>query len=82
MQHTAQIWERLLFGSGGRLCPKKTFWWLIWWIWKDGKAMMATKLDIDMKVKIKFGRNVTTTTVKRKNCHEATKDLGVLVNPE
>eukprot|EP00957_Ditylum_brightwellii_P165327 12588251-Ditylum_brightwellii.AAC.1 len=25
MQHTAQTWERLLFRSGGRLCPKKTF---------------------------------------------------------
>eukprot|EP00957_Ditylum_brightwellii_P121420 9259742-Ditylum_brightwellii.AAC.1 len=25
MQHTAQTREQLLFGSGGRLCPKKTF---------------------------------------------------------
>jgi hypothetical protein len=82
IQHTAQTWERLLFGSGGRLCPKKTFWWLIWWIWKDGKATMATKTDIDLNVKIKFGRDTTTKTINRKNCTEAAKDLGVLVNPE
>jgi hypothetical protein len=82
MQHIAQTWEQLLFGSGGRLCHKKTFWWLVWWIWKDGKATMATKSDIDTKVQIKFGRDATATTIKRKNYNEVAKDLGVLVNPE
>ena len=43
---------------------------------------MATKSDIDMKVKIKFGQDDTTTTIKRKNCNEAAKDIGVLINPE
>eukprot|EP00957_Ditylum_brightwellii_P052344 3970245-Ditylum_brightwellii.AAC.1 len=43
---------------------------------------MATKSDIDMKVRIKFGRDATATTIKRKNCNEVVKDLGVLVNPE
>jgi hypothetical protein len=82
LQHTAQTWEQLLFGSGGRLCHKKTFWWLIWWVWKDGKAKMATKSDVDTAMRIKFGRDTTTTTIKRKNCNEVAKDLGVLVNPE
>eukprot|EP00957_Ditylum_brightwellii_P047962 3642743-Ditylum_brightwellii.AAC.1 len=43
---------------------------------------MATKFDIDMKVQIKFRWNTTATTIKRKNCNEVVKDLGVLVNPE
>eukprot|EP00957_Ditylum_brightwellii_P161640 12306952-Ditylum_brightwellii.AAC.1 len=43
---------------------------------------MATKSDIDMKVNIKFGQDDTTTTIKRKNCNEAAKNLGVLVNQE
>eukprot|EP00957_Ditylum_brightwellii_P095862 7303885-Ditylum_brightwellii.AAC.1 len=32
--HFTQTWEQLLFGSESRLCPKKTFWWIIWWVWK------------------------------------------------
>eukprot|EP00957_Ditylum_brightwellii_P009473 715059-Ditylum_brightwellii.AAC.2 len=43
---------------------------------------MAQKNDIDMNMAISFGRNNSTTTIKRKNCDEAAKDLGVLVNPE
>eukprot|EP00957_Ditylum_brightwellii_P124220 9468725-Ditylum_brightwellii.AAC.1 len=43
---------------------------------------METKSDTDMKVQIKFGREATTRTIKRKNCNEVAKDLGVLVNPE
>eukprot|EP00957_Ditylum_brightwellii_P210444 15364982-Ditylum_brightwellii.AAC.2 len=42
---------------------------------------MATKLDIDMNVSITFGHDNYVTTIKRKNCHETAKELGVLVNP-
>eukprot|EP00957_Ditylum_brightwellii_P184955 14085972-Ditylum_brightwellii.AAC.1 len=43
---------------------------------------MASKSDIDTKVRIKFGQDATATTIKRKNCNEVAKDHGVLVNPE
>eukprot|EP00957_Ditylum_brightwellii_P029448 2225605-Ditylum_brightwellii.AAC.1 len=82
LQHIAVTWEQLLFGSGGRLCPKKTFWWLIWWNWKDGKVTMSTKEDLEMNISLKFGRDQSETTIKRRNCNEAVKDLGVLVSPE
>eukprot|EP00957_Ditylum_brightwellii_P073958 5619933-Ditylum_brightwellii.AAC.1 len=68
--------------TGGRLCPKETFWWLIWWNWKDGMATMSTKEDLDMNISLKFGRDQSETTTKRRNCDEAVKDLGVLVSPE
>eukprot|EP00957_Ditylum_brightwellii_P160690 12233657-Ditylum_brightwellii.AAC.1 len=78
LQHIALTWEQLLFGSGGHLFPKKTFWWLIWWSWKDGKAAMTTNEELDMNISIKFGCDQSETTIKRKNCNEAVKDLGVL----
>eukprot|EP00957_Ditylum_brightwellii_P184498 14052776-Ditylum_brightwellii.AAC.1 len=33
-----QVLENLIFGSRGQLSHDKTYWWLIWWIWENGKA--------------------------------------------
>eukprot|EP00957_Ditylum_brightwellii_P205648 15344792-Ditylum_brightwellii.AAC.1 len=66
LRHIAITWEQLLFGSGGRLCPKRTFWWLIWWSWIDGKVTMTTKEELDMNIQIKFGYNQSETTIKRR----------------
>eukprot|EP00957_Ditylum_brightwellii_P022882 1727119-Ditylum_brightwellii.AAC.1 len=82
LRHIAVTWEQLSFGSGGHLCPKKTFWWLIWWNWKDGKETMYMKDNLDMNINLKFGRDQSETTIKRRNCDEAVKDLGVLVSPK
>eukprot|EP00957_Ditylum_brightwellii_P113294 8638611-Ditylum_brightwellii.AAC.1 len=38
LQNIAQVWENLIFGSGGQLSHDKTYWWLIWWLWENGKA--------------------------------------------
>eukprot|EP00957_Ditylum_brightwellii_P018537 1393447-Ditylum_brightwellii.AAC.1 len=76
MKLIAQTWGKLLFRSGGKLCSKKTFWWLIWWIWKDSKASMETKTDLDTNIKITFGRDRNTTKNKQKDCFESSKDLG------
>jgi hypothetical protein len=32
-QASAQIWERILFSSGGALKLQKCFWYLIYWQW-------------------------------------------------
>eukprot|EP00957_Ditylum_brightwellii_P101521 7736600-Ditylum_brightwellii.AAC.1 len=42
MAHIAQIWENLLFGSGGKLSEAKTFWYLIWWIWENDSSKLVT----------------------------------------
>eukprot|EP00957_Ditylum_brightwellii_P069830 5302593-Ditylum_brightwellii.AAC.1 len=81
IQYIAQMWEQLLYGSGRELCPKKTFWWLIWWIWKDGKEMLATKSEVNINMNTMFGKEDTTTTIKRRNCTVMAKDLRVLVKP-
>eukprot|EP00957_Ditylum_brightwellii_P164680 12538483-Ditylum_brightwellii.AAC.1 len=80
--HIAVTWEQLLFRSGRRLCPKKTFWWLIWLNWKDGNATMSTKDNLDMSISLKFQHDQSETTIKRRNCNEAVRDLVVLVSPE
>eukprot|EP00957_Ditylum_brightwellii_P137375 10473398-Ditylum_brightwellii.AAC.1 len=43
---------------------------------------MTTKEDLDMNISLKFGRDQLETTIKKKNCDEAVKDLGLLVSPE
>eukprot|EP00957_Ditylum_brightwellii_P012273 927229-Ditylum_brightwellii.AAC.1 len=30
----AKVWEQLIYGSVSELSRKKTYWWLIWWIWE------------------------------------------------
>eukprot|EP00957_Ditylum_brightwellii_P022391 1689424-Ditylum_brightwellii.AAC.1 len=51
----AQTWEQLLFGLGGKLSPKKTHWWLIWWIWEGSKAKIATKEEMPIDLRITVG---------------------------
>eukprot|EP00957_Ditylum_brightwellii_P037809 2859922-Ditylum_brightwellii.AAC.1 len=77
-----QTWEELLFGSGRKLYPKKTFWRLIWWIWEDGKAKMAIKQEVFISLDITFCRKLTTTTIQQINCDEPLRELGVLGNPK
>ena len=43
---------------------------------------MTTKEDLDINISIKLGCDQSETTIKRRNCNEAVKDLGVLVSPE
>eukprot|EP00957_Ditylum_brightwellii_P010464 792000-Ditylum_brightwellii.AAC.1 len=37
LKKIVQVWENLIFGSGGQLSHDKTYWWLIQWIWENGK---------------------------------------------
>eukprot|EP00957_Ditylum_brightwellii_P169352 12889977-Ditylum_brightwellii.AAC.1 len=63
----AQTWEQVLFGLGGKLSPKKTYWWLIWRIWNGDKAKIATKKEAPIDSRITFGQDSVLTTIKRKN---------------
>ena len=39
-------WEGGLRATGGAIIPKKSYWYLIDWIWNRGKWRYATKEDI------------------------------------
>jgi hypothetical protein len=81
LENIAQTWEQLLFGSGGLLSLDKTFWWLIWWNWKNGEPELANKNDIPLEARIHLGYKHSNNTLKRKNPKESTKILGVRTNP-
>ena len=44
-QESAQIWERILYSSGGALKLRKCFWYLLHWQWVKGQPQLATKLE-------------------------------------
>eukprot|EP00957_Ditylum_brightwellii_P110984 8464268-Ditylum_brightwellii.AAC.1 len=71
-----RIQDRLIHGSGGELSHNKTYWWLIWWIWENGEARMATKQDVDIDLEIRFGNNMSDTRLKRKEPNESIAQLG------
>jgi hypothetical protein len=81
IQHTAQTWETLVFGTGGALSLKKTCWWLLHWTWDGGKATMSTVAQAPARIAITLGRSAIPTTVTRKEPNQSVKQLGVLVNP-
>jgi hypothetical protein len=37
----AQIWEHILYSSGGSLNLKNCFWYLVYWQWIDSRPQMA-----------------------------------------
>eukprot|EP00957_Ditylum_brightwellii_P158315 12050876-Ditylum_brightwellii.AAC.1 len=43
---------------------------------------MSTKDNLDMNISLKFGLDQSETTIMRRICDEAVRDLGVLVSPE
>ncbi len=43
-QAHAQIWEQILFSSGGALELKKCFWYLVYWQWVNGCPQMAPNI--------------------------------------
>eukprot|EP00957_Ditylum_brightwellii_P164362 12512863-Ditylum_brightwellii.AAC.1 len=52
LKHIAHTWERLIYGSGGKLSRDKMYWWLVWWQWDGKKAIMVTKNDIPITLNI------------------------------
>eukprot|EP00957_Ditylum_brightwellii_P067317 5108814-Ditylum_brightwellii.AAC.1 len=59
IENIAQTWENLIFGPGYKLSLKKTYWWMIWWVWNGGKATMATKVKLLVDIVIIVGRSPT-----------------------
>jgi hypothetical protein len=53
----AQLWERLLFASGGRLQLPKCFYYLIVWKWTDGDAAMMSIEELNASISLTCGAN-------------------------
>eukprot|EP00957_Ditylum_brightwellii_P153895 11714092-Ditylum_brightwellii.AAC.1 len=76
----AKVWEWLIYGSDGELSRKKTYWWLIWWIWEGGNACIATKKDLPLDLMISIGKEDLPTAITRKDPTDSIAQLRLLNN--
>eukprot|EP00957_Ditylum_brightwellii_P005717 436232-Ditylum_brightwellii.AAC.1 len=76
-----QTWEQLLYGSGGLLSALKTYWYLLFWVWENGKAQLATASELPIDLTLKIGQNQHNSTITRKDPDKAIRQLGVLTSP-
>ncbi len=79
----AQQWERLLFATGGALCPQKSFWYLISWTWsKTGTAHLATTTVAPGSLHLTSGSSTDTIiAVPRIEPSTTYRTLGVRLSP-
>mmetsp|Transcript_21350 Transcript_21350/g.30549 ORF Transcript_21350/g.30549 Transcript_21350/m.30549 type:complete len:1538 (+) Transcript_21350:1841-6454(+) len=76
----AQHYERLLWSTGGALNIKKCSWVLISWIWKNGRAKLATIQQAPGEIKLTSGDSTEKQVVPRMQPTETYRTLGVFIN--
>ncbi len=81
-QACAQIWEQLLFSSGGALELKKCFWYLIYWQWVNGHLQMTTISGCPGIIALTCGTVPNYTVIPRLEVWEAQRTLGVCRAPD
>jgi hypothetical protein len=64
-QASAQIWERILFSSGGALELKRCFWYLIYWQWVNGHLQMTTVIGCPGIIALTGGTVPNYTVIPR-----------------
>jgi hypothetical protein len=82
MQWSAQIWERVLYSSGGALELRKCFWYLIHWQWVKGRPQMAPIYSCPGIIALTSGGSFNYTVIKRLETFVAMRTLGVRVAPD
>ena len=89
LQAGAQWWEELLHATGGRLELDKCLYYILQWKFgKEGKARLATFLELQQYNKIVLRQIVlrqsetqNNETITHRDCHNSHKTLGVMENP-
>ncbi len=74
-QVCAQIWEQLLFSSGGALKLKKCFWYLIYWQWVNGHLQMTTISECPGIIALTCGTVPNYTVIPRLKVWETNEHL-------
>eukprot|EP00957_Ditylum_brightwellii_P090808 6914712-Ditylum_brightwellii.AAC.1 len=77
MRTVAQTWVDLIYGSGGKVLMEKFCWELVWWIWKDGKARIATTDNITAGVKITHSKEQSAVVLQHIKPTDAIRQLGI-----
>jgi hypothetical protein len=81
MQECLSTWEQVIDITGGQLEPSKTYWYLIKFIWKDGKWKYASKRDSKADL-VMTNATQQQVQVERVEASEARRTLGVRLAPD
>ena len=81
-QESAQIWERILYSSGGALELWKCFWYLLHWQWVKGQPQLATKLETPGMIALTSSQVPVYTVIPHKEVWVAHCTLGVQPAPD
>lgn len=79
MQSMAQIWEHLLYSSGGVLELLKCFWYLMYWEWVNGWPHLIPNVAMPGVIALMQGHIPTYIVINRLEVWEAQHTLGVWV---
>jgi endonuclease/exonuclease/phosphatase family metal-dependent hydrolase len=77
LQTDAQIWERLLHTSGGKLRPDKCLYYILHWMFDDKGRATPSSPDDDLQLTLSTGTSATSHTIKHVPPQTAHKTLGV-----
>jgi hypothetical protein len=70
-QVMAQIWECILYSSGGALELRKCFWYLVYWTWENGRPQMMTMIECPGIISLTSGNIPNYTGIPRLEVWEA-----------
>ena len=77
IKKTSQLWENLLFITGGKLELSKCFWVPITWYWKGGKPLMRKKQSRGKELLLRESETNNQCLIPKKIVKEVEKRLGV-----
>jgi hypothetical protein len=82
LQREAQVWECLLFSTGGALELSKCFYYIIAWDFhKNGAPVLLSPQEMpDTHISVTSGANPTPIPVEQKDSNSAHTTLGVRLN--
>jgi hypothetical protein len=84
MQKVAQLWERLLFASGGALAIQKCFYYLIDWHWDHIRfpVLSSNLASPGPQLVMTSGRSTSSTSIPRVESSKGMQTLGVRLSPD
>lgn len=73
-QASVDAWGKLLISTGGALNPEKCYWYMVDYVWVDGEANYAPKVEWDLLIPMPDG---SKQPINQLDVHDAQKMLGV-----
>lgn len=77
MERVCQAWERLLFGPEGKSNLTKCLWWLLAFVWVDGKARPAKRTEVLGNIALTLGRGTQKMMIRRFKLNESADAQGM-----